>query len=101
MTSALPIDVAMRDARLLGAALGPAPTWLTWLAILKAAHGRLLNARERELFAAVAGGREPPRRKVKELVAIASRRSGKGRRGCGSRGARCAADRSHRGAGTG
>jgi hypothetical protein len=79
MTSALPIDVAMRDARLLGAALGPPPTWLTWLAILKAAHGRLLNERERELFAAVAGGREPPRRKVKELVAIASRRSGKGR----------------------
>lgn len=34
---------------------------------------------EETLFAAVAGGREPPRRKVKELVAIASRRSGKGR----------------------
>ena len=81
MTSAWPIDVAMRDARLLGAALGPAPTWATWLAILKAAHGRLLNERERELFAAVAGGREPPRRKVKELIAIASRRSGKGRVG--------------------
>jgi hypothetical protein len=77
----LPVDVALRDARLLGAALGPAPTWATWLAILKAAHGRSLNARERELFAAVAGNREPPRRKVKELVAIASRRSGKGRVG--------------------
>jgi hypothetical protein len=71
----------MRDARLLGAALGAASTWATWLAILKAAHRRLLSEHERKLFAAVAGDREPPRRKVKELVAIASRRSGKGRVG--------------------
>jgi hypothetical protein len=52
------------------------PLWATWLAILKAAHGRLLSEHERKLFAAVAGDRESPRRKVKELVAIASRRSG-------------------------
>ena len=81
MTSAWPIDVALRDKHLLGGALGDASTWATWLAILKAAHGRRLNERERELFAAVAGGREPPTRKVRELVAIASRRSGKGRVG--------------------
>jgi hypothetical protein len=81
MTAPVAIDVALRDRNLLGAALGPAPTWATWLAILKAAHGRPLSEHERGLFAAVAGGREPPRRKVKELVAIASRRSGKGRVG--------------------
>src|SRR6516225_5599679 len=81
MTSAWPIDVALRDRNLLGAALGDATTWSVWLAILKAAHGRRLNEHERKLFAEVAGGREPPTRKVKELVCVASRRSGKGRIG--------------------
>jgi hypothetical protein len=81
MTAPLPIDTALRDARLLGAALGSWSSWQTWLAVLKAAHGRQLNDRERELFAAVSGNREPPKRKVKELVCIASRRSGKGRIG--------------------
>jgi len=81
MTSAWPIDVALRDRNLLGAALGDASTWSVWLAILKAAHGRPLNERERELFAEVAGGREPPTRKVRELICVASRRSGKGRIG--------------------
>src|SRR6516225_6620321 len=81
MTSAWPIDVALRDKHLLGAALGDASTWSVWLAILKAAHGRPLNERERELFAEVAGGREPPTRKVRELICVASRRSGKGRIG--------------------
>jgi hypothetical protein len=47
--------------------------------VLKAAHGRPLNERERKLFAELAGGREPPARKVKEAVVVASRRSGKGR----------------------
>jgi hypothetical protein len=81
MTAPVAIDVALRDRNLLGAALGDVATWSVWLSILKAAYGRPLNERERELFASVAGGREPPRRKVKELVAIASRRSGKGRVG--------------------
>jgi hypothetical protein len=81
MTAPIAIDAALRDKHLLGAALGDASTWSVWLAILKAAHGRPLNERERELFAEVAGGREPPTRKVKELVCVASRRSGKGRIG--------------------
>jgi hypothetical protein len=81
MTNAWPIDVALRDRNLLDAALGEVSTWSAWLAILKAAHGRPLSERERELFASVAGGREPPTRKVKELVCVASRRSGKGRIG--------------------
>jgi hypothetical protein len=75
------IDRALLDRNLLGAALGDPSTWLAWLAILKAAHGRPLNERERELFTVVAGDREPPTRKVKELVCVASRRSGKGRIG--------------------
>jgi hypothetical protein len=79
MMTALPIDVALRDPNLLGAALGDLSTWTAWTVVLKAAHGRKLDDREREVFAEVAGGRDPPTRKVKELVAIASRRSGKGR----------------------
>jgi hypothetical protein len=76
-----PITVtdALLDRNLLGAALGDASTWLVWLALLKGAHGIQLDEHERKLFAAVAGEREPPTRKVRELVVIASRRSGKGR----------------------
>jgi hypothetical protein len=80
-----PITVtdALLDRNLLGAALGDASTWSTWFAILKAAHGIQLTRDERKLFAAVSGDREPPTRKVKELVCIASRRPGKGRIGAG------------------
>jgi hypothetical protein len=81
MTAPVAIDVALRDRNLLGAAVGDVSTWLVWLTVLKAAHGRPLNERERELFASVAGDRKPPTRKVKELVCVASRRSGKGRVG--------------------
>jgi hypothetical protein len=81
MTAPVAIDVALRDRNLLGAALGDCSTWGTWTAILKAAHGRRLTERERVLFAEVAGGREPPTRKVRELVCVASRCSGKGRIG--------------------
>jgi hypothetical protein len=78
-----PITVtdALLDRHLLGAAFGDASTWAVWIAILKGAHGVRLDARERELFAAVSGNREPPTRKVRELVCVASRRSGKGRIG--------------------
>jgi hypothetical protein len=81
MTAPVAIGRALGDARLLGAAIGDLSSWATWLAVLKAAFGHPLDDRERALFDAVAGGREPPRRKVKELVAVASRRSGKGRVG--------------------
>ena len=79
MIASVPIDVALGDRRLLGAALGDLATWTAWIAVLKAAYGRRLNERERKLFAQVAGGREPPTSKVKELVAVVSRRGGKGR----------------------
>jgi hypothetical protein len=79
MKSPLTIDRAFSDRRLLGAALGDPSTWTTWLGVLKAAYGRPLTKAEREAFDQVAGGREPPTKKVAELVVVASRRSGKGR----------------------
>jgi hypothetical protein len=81
MTAPVAIEVALRDRNLLGAAFDDASTWAVWIAIAKAAHGRRLNEHERKLFAEVAGAREPPTRKVRELVCVASRRSGKGRIG--------------------
>jgi hypothetical protein len=64
---------------LLGAALGDLTTWQTWFAVLKAAYGERLSEVERAAFDRVAGGREPPTRKVRRFVAAVSRRSGKGR----------------------
>jgi hypothetical protein len=79
MSKPITIDAAMEDHKLLGAALGDLSTWRTWVAVLKAAYGRPLTKAERTAFDRVAGGRAPPRRKVRELVVVASRRSGKGR----------------------
>jgi hypothetical protein len=73
------IDAALSDGHLLGSALGDLASWGVWVAVLKAAYGHALNERELAAFAQVAGGRNPPSRKVKELVVIASRRAGKGR----------------------
>ena len=73
------VDVALRDASLLGAGLGDPASWSGWLAILRAAFGLNLTDQQRELFITVAGGRDPPRRKVRELWAVCGRRSGKTR----------------------
>ena len=51
-------------------------SWDTWRAILKAAFGVPLGGHELELFKSVAK-REPPPHRVRELWAIAGRRSGK------------------------
>lgn len=77
----IPIERALADRNLLGAGLGSLATWSTWLSVVKAAHGRKLSADERALFNEVAGNREPPTRKVRELVVVVSRRAGKGRIG--------------------
>jgi hypothetical protein len=37
------IDAALSDGNLLGAALGPATTWRTWLVVLRAAFGAELS----------------------------------------------------------
>jgi hypothetical protein len=78
--AAIPIERALSDRSLLGAALGKdLSSWRTWVSTIKAAYGRPLTKSERVAFATVSGGRQPPGRKVKELVIVASRRAGKGR----------------------
>jgi hypothetical protein len=78
-TRLVTLDRALNNKQLLGAALGDPVSWTTWIACLKAAYAEPLTAAEREAFDKVAGGRQPPTRKVKEFVVAASRRAGKGR----------------------
>jgi len=73
------IDAALTRRSLLGAALGEIDTWRTWLTVLKAAFGRPLDEAELEVFRSVAGDRAPPEGRVRELWAVAGRRSGKSR----------------------
>ena len=75
----LPIDEALKDHHLLGAALGPAQSWATWLAVLRAAFGLNLDKDQQRAFRSVSGDREPPTDRVRELWAIAGRRTGKSR----------------------
>ena len=79
MAAATPIDDALVDASLLGAALGDALSWSTWRAVLKATFGLDLNRDEARAFASVAGNRKPPSQRVRELWAIVGRRGGKSR----------------------
>jgi hypothetical protein len=79
MSRTVPIDVALADRNLLGAALGNVSTWSTWIVVLKAAFGRSLSASERAVFDRVAGGRTPPSKPVRELWVVAGRGSGKSR----------------------
>ena len=73
------IDRALRNKRLLGAALGDAGSWSTWLAVLRAAFGLSLDVDQQQLFASVAGGRAPPTKRVRELWALVGRKGGKSR----------------------
>jgi hypothetical protein len=79
MTHIVGIERAMRDPNLLGRALGDSASWSTWLAVMKAAFGAPLNEDELTRFKLVAGNREPPIGKVRELWAIIGRRGGKSR----------------------
>ncbi|MGH7012550.1 MAG: hypothetical protein ACREEL_00070 [Stellaceae bacterium] len=67
---------AIDDPKLLGGAF-VGSSWNTWRAILKAAYAEPLDDAELALFHSVAGQRAPPSRRVRELVVIAGRRSGK------------------------
>ncbi len=76
------IDEALADPLLLGAALDrDLSSWATWRVALRAAFGLPLRTEEElDTLEALAGGRRsPPTRRVKELWAIAGRRSGKSR----------------------
>jgi Phage Terminase len=73
------IAEALLDRALLGAALGKLTTWSTWIAVLKAAFALPLSEDERAVFNSVAGPRNPPTRRVRELWAIVGRRGGKSR----------------------
>jgi hypothetical protein len=73
------IDRALTDRHLLGAELGPLESWQTWLIALKGAFALPLSDAERKVFAVIAGNRNPPTRRVKEVWAIIGRRSGKSR----------------------
>lgn len=79
MTAALPIEAALADRNLLGAAFGRLDTWYVWLAVLKAAFGSALSPEERALFGPIAGGRTEPSERVRELWAVVGRRGGKSR----------------------
>jgi hypothetical protein len=72
----IPIDSALTDPHLIGAALD-LTTRQTWLTTLKAAYARPLSDAERDIFSKVAGGRNPPSKRVRELWVNAARRSGK------------------------
>jgi hypothetical protein len=73
------LDKALLDPNLLGAALGNPKSWATWLATARAAFALPMSKRDCETFDKIAGGRTPPKRRVKELWVLAGRRSGKTR----------------------
>jgi len=81
VTALVTVAQAFASKRLIGAALGDLASWTTWLSVVKAGYGLPLKPTETEAFALVSGGRQPPTRKVRELVAVVSRRAGKGRIG--------------------
>jgi hypothetical protein len=55
----------------------PGATWAAWKAILRGAFALPMSAEERITFDELGGGRAPPTKRVKELVVVAGRRSGK------------------------
>jgi hypothetical protein len=55
----------------------PEPSWDTWRTVVKAAFALPLSPAEHETFREVAGGREPPRKPVRELWCQVGRRGGK------------------------
>lgn len=52
-------------------------SWDGWRAVLKAMDALPMTADEIEFFKSIAGGREPPSRRVSELVVVGARRIGK------------------------
>jgi hypothetical protein len=67
---------AMESAALFGPFYSGA-SWAPWKAVLKAAFGLEMTAQEIILFKTIAGDRDPPGKRCKELVLAIGRRGGK------------------------
>jgi hypothetical protein len=67
---------ALDDAEIFGQWFSGA-SWALWRTVLKGAFCLPMSAAEVEAFGIVAGGRKPPRKRVRELWVIAGRRAGK------------------------
>jgi hypothetical protein len=82
-TKARPKDRPTKRANIVEAMDGifkpwfPGDTWGGWKAVMKAMDALPMTAEEIEFFKSVAGGREPPAKRVSELVGACARRSGK------------------------
>jgi hypothetical protein len=75
--TAIPDIVTATDHPGLFKAWFDGPSWNGWRIVLKAANGMPLTDGETQFFQAVAGNREPPKRRVRELWCICGRRAGK------------------------
>lgn len=71
----LTMSEALADPALFGQHFA-GPSWATWHAVFKATFGERLSRRERQLFHKVAGDRQPPSRRVAEMVALKGRGGG-------------------------
>jgi hypothetical protein len=67
---------AISDSNLLGLYFA-GDSWDAWRAVLKAAYAEPLTPAELALFRGLTGDRDPPKYRVRELIVIAGRRSGK------------------------
>lgn len=76
LTSELSIIEAMNHPGLFGQWF-PGESWDGWRALLKAAYALPMTEAEVAFFKTIAGDREPPKQRVKELWTVGGRRSGK------------------------
>jgi len=53
------------------------PSWDSWRVILRAAYALPMSTDELATFRELAGGREPPKRRVRQLFVVGGRRAGK------------------------
>jgi hypothetical protein len=74
--TAIPIHKVMRSELLLGNSFAGS-SWDLWETVVKSANAIKLSPSELAAFNAVAGGRKPPAKRVKELVCVVGRGGGK------------------------
>ena len=76
MAKAINLPDAFDDPNLFGPFF-KGPSWDAWRAIIRAAHALPMTPEQLITFGQLAGGRAPPKRKVRELWIAAGRRAGK------------------------